>query len=156
MSRQSLLIFRSVGQRSKSLMRRWPVLIFRSVGERSSLFLICWGRGISVSQTYIFKFGCLWQTPLSSDNANLELLPFVQKSFSRLFFTMLSGIRMKVCSNLPYEELRSSSTFVMVDPLFHELLFFVQKPFAELFFAMLSDIGMKVGSKLLYRSSLNH
>ena len=35
-------------------MRRWSLLIFRSVGQRSSLFLICWGWGINVLQTSIF------------------------------------------------------------------------------------------------------
>ena len=35
-----------------------------------------------------------------------ELLPFVQISFSRLFFTLLSHIWMKVGRKLPYEELQ--------------------------------------------------
>ena len=40
-----------------------------------------------------------------------ELLPFVQKSFSRLFSAMLSHILMKVGSKLPYEELQIKFDF---------------------------------------------
>ena len=40
-----------------------------------------------------------------------ELLPFVQNSFSGLFFTLLSHIWMKVCRKLPYEELQIKFDF---------------------------------------------
>ena len=40
-----------------------------------------------------------------------ELLPFVQNSFSRLFFTVLSHIWMTVGRKLPYEELQIKFNF---------------------------------------------
>ena len=40
-----------------------------------------------------------------------ELLPFVQNSFSGLFFTLLSHIWMKLARKLPYEELQIKFDF---------------------------------------------
>ena len=67
--------------------------------------------------------------------------------FSRLCFHISEW---KLVASFHMKSYRSSSTFVMVDLIFHELLPFVKKSFSGLFFAMLSHIWMKVGSKLSY------
>ena len=65
--------------------------------------------------------------------------------FSSLYFH-ISG--WKLVQSFYMKSYRSSSTFVMVDLLFHELLPFVQNSFSGLFSVMLSHTWMKVCRKL--------
>ena len=56
----------------------------------------------------------------------------------------------KLVASFYMKSYRSSSTFVMVDLLFHELLPFAENSFSGLFFTLLSHIWVKVGRKLPY------
>ena len=67
--------------------------------------------------------------------------------FSSLCFH-ISG--WKLVGSFCRKSYRSSSTFVMIDLLFHESLPFLSNSFSGLFSTMLSQTWMKVGRKLLY------
>ena len=78
-----------------------------------------------------------------------ELLPFVQNSFSRLFFTAFTYL-IKVGRKLPYEELQIKFDFRHGWLTFSWVIAFVQNSFSGLFFTLFSHIRRKGSRKLPY------
>ena len=77
----------------------------------------------------------------------MSYCPLIKILFPDFFSLCFHISKWKLEGSFHMKSYRSSSTFVTVDPLFHEVLPFVQN---GLFFTLLSHIWMKVGRKLPY------